>query len=381
MSEALPNSPPRPHDEPSRPSRKVAWTYAVVALVFAGAGAAAWVVRPWEKASASAPGPAPGGPAESIVVDGVELAPRPIELTVPVVGTLVANESVPIASELSRRVVQVLATDGARVKKGDLLFKLDDADLHAQAKELQVRKKLLEVNKARQKRLFDDGLSSQADYEKASADLELVDAELGSLAVTISRTSIRAPFDGRLGLRNVSAGAMVSPTTPLVTLNDDARIKIDFSLPERYATFVSVGRKFTFKVAGSDGARDAELAAVEPSVDATSRSLKVRGVTDNANGDLLAGSFVTIDFPLESHAGGLMVPALAVIPSLGGHGVWVARDGKSILVDVELGVRTDAEVEVRSEGEGGIHVGDVVLTTNLLRLRPGGPVTLGTVTK
>jgi membrane fusion protein (multidrug efflux system) len=356
----------------------------IVSFVLLTLALGAWFFKPWERFTrATGAGAPPGASASSapaqapIVVDGVEATPRPMKVTVPAVGALAANESVPIAAELQRRVVRVLAQDGARVKKGDLLFKLDDSDLLAQARELQVRRKLLVENDARQRKLHAEGLSSASDYERAKAELELLDAQVGSLSVTIGRTSVRAPFDGRLGLRNVSEGALVSPNTTLITLQDDSKVKVDFTLPERYASFVSVGRTFSFRVAGKADAVEAKVSAVEPTVDAESRSLRVRGLTENAKGDLMVGGFVTVEYPLESQAGGLLVPAIAIVPSLGGHAVWVAKDGKAALVDVELGVRTQNEVQLIS----GVQQGDFVITTNLLRLRPGAPIQLGKVQK
>lgn len=345
---------------------------AVAAVVFRltpGLGSAAVA-----SASVSA-SPSAKPAAEVVVVDGVKLKGRPVALKTSAVGALVPNEAVAIAPELSRRVVKAYPKDGARVKKGELLFKLDDADLGAQLAELSVRKKLAADTEARQKKLRAEGLSTEADYERARNDVELIAAQMASLGVTISRTSIRAPFDGRLGLRMVSEGAMVTPQTTLVTLQDDSTLKLDFSLPERHASLVQVGAAFKFRVEGRPGEVEAKVVAVQPDVDASTRSVRVRGITPNAEGKLMPGSFVKVEFPLSQADGGLMVPTVAVIPSLGGHGVWRFADGKPELVDVELGVRTDTEVQLVR----GVSEGDVVLVTNLLRIRPGAAVKLGKV--
>ncbi|NUO53458.1 MAG: efflux RND transporter periplasmic adaptor subunit [Polyangiaceae bacterium] len=324
----------------------------------------------------SASGAASGKPAAEVVLaNGVKVKGKPVALKTTAVGTLVANESVEIASELSRRVVKVYAKDGVRAKKGEVLFKLDDADLAAQLAELSVKKKLAADVEARQKKLRAEGLSTEADYERARTDLELVGAQIASLGVTISRTSIRAPFDGRLGLRAVSEGAMVTPQTTLVTLQDDASLKVDFTLPERYGPLVKQGAAFSFRVEGQPDLVEAKVVAVEPQVDSETRSVRVRGLTDNTAGKLMPGSFVNVEFPLSQETGGLLVPTEAVVPSLGGHGVYRLTDGKAELVVVELGVRMPAEVQITR----GLAEGDVVLTSNILRLRPGIPVKLGTV--
>jgi membrane fusion protein (multidrug efflux system) len=325
-------------------------------------------------ASASAGrGPDP----EVVTADGVKLKGRAVALKTTAVGTLVPNESVAIAPELTRRVVKVNAVDGVRVKKGDLLFKLDDADIAAQLAELTVKKKLAADTEARQKKLRAEGLSSETEYERAKSEVALIGAQIASLGVTLSRTSIRAPFDGKLGLRQVSEGAMVTPQTTLVTLQDDAALKVDFTLPERHAPLVQQGSTFSFTVEGRSEPLEAKVAAVQPEVVSESRSVRVRGMVPNADGKLLPGSFVKVEFPLSKSDGGLLVPSFAVIPSLGGHGVYRFADGKAELVEVELGVRTDAEVQLVR----GVAEGDVILVTNLLRLRPGAPVKLGKVTE
>ena len=362
---------------------KKAVTLSALGLAGVAVVVAAVAFRVIPVGNAAGKGPGPGGPAsagkgpapEVVTADGVKLKGRSVALKTTAVGTLVANESVAIAPELTRRVVKVQAVDGARVKKGDLLFKLDDADIGAQLAELTVKKKLAADTEARQKKLRAEGLSSETEYERAKSEVELIAAQIASLGVTLSRTSIRAPFDGKLGLRQVSEGAMVTPQTTLVTLQDDAALKVDFTLPERHASLVQQGSTFSFTVEGQAEPLQAKVVAVQPEVVAETRSVRVRGAVPNADGKLMPGSFVKVEFPLSTSEGGLMVPTFAVIPSLGGHGVYRFADGKAELVEVELGVRTDAEVQlVRGVGEG-----DVILVTNLLRLRPGGPVKLGKV--
>lgn len=351
----------------------------LVAAAVLAAGGALTRLRPWEHAAKASPAAASAsasaGAPEVVVADAVKVGKREMATIVPAPGTLVPNESVAITSELSRRITKVFAKDGARVKKGDVLFKLDDLDLGAELNELTVKKKLAADVEARQKKLRAEGLSSEADYEKAKSDVALITAQISSLSVTMSRTSIRAPFAGLLGLRQVSEGAMVSPSTTLVTLTDDTSLKVDVLLPERYAPLVQQDASFTFHVEGLDTPFEAKIVAVEPAVLADTRSVKVRGLTDNTAGKLRPGAFVNVDFPLSKRADALLIPTVSVIPSLGGHSVYRVVDGKVEQVEVELGVRTPTEIEITK----GLSPGDVVLVTNLLRVRPGSPVKLGKV--
>jgi membrane fusion protein (multidrug efflux system) len=305
-----------------------------------------------------------------VAVDVIAIAPRAVDLAVTATGTLLANETVVIAPELARRLVRVHAKDGARVMKGELLFELDARDLVAQRGELEVRRRLVTDVEARQRKLHADGLASEADLVRAKAELDTVNAQLASLDVTIARTRIVAPFDGRLGLRLVSEGAMVGPEARLVTLTDDARVKLDVQLPERYAPMLHEGQSITFHVDGVEGERTAELVAIEPSIEASTRSVRARAIADNGDGKLHPGSFANVRVPLRREEGGLLVPSVAVVPSLGGHAVWCERDGKAALVEVELGVRTEHDVQIVK----GLAPGDRVAISNILRLRAGSPV-------
>jgi membrane fusion protein (multidrug efflux system) len=285
------------------------------------------------------------------------------------VGTLAANESVNVVAELSRRLVAVRVAEGTEVEKGDLLFELDDADLRARLAELEVRRDLAARTEERQRALlaYDKKALSQQAYDQAVAELKMVEAEILSLRVTLAKTEIRAPFRARVGLRRVSEGAWITPETLLTTLQDTSRIKIDFTLPERYAGAIAIGQAFRFRVDGRSDDFEGRVAAIEPAIDAPTRSLLVRGVTENPSGTLLPGAFASVEVPVEQAEAGILVPAQAIVPSASGHAVYVLRGGRADLQEVEIGMRTQDAVEIRR----GLASGDTVLTTNLLRLRPG----------
>jgi membrane fusion protein (multidrug efflux system) len=288
------------------------------------------------------------------------------------VGTLAANESVDVVPELSRRLVSVDVAEGSEVEAGQRLFQLDDADLRAQLAQLEARRKLAARTEQRQRALLEyekKALSQQA-YDQAVADLEAIEAEIAALRVTLAKTEIRAPFRARVGLRRVSEGAWVTPETLLTTLQDTSRIKVDFSLPERYAGAVGIEQPFTFRVAGRGDDFAGHVIAIEPGIDPATRSVRVRGITDNPEGALAPGAFVSLEVPLDQVGEGILVPAQAVVPSATGHAVYVLRDARAELREVEIGLRTRDAVEVVR----GLEPGEIVLTTNLLRLRAGARV-------
>jgi membrane fusion protein (multidrug efflux system) len=296
----------------------------------------------------------------------------PIRDTVQTVGTLAANEAVDLVAELSRRLVAVHVAEGTEVEAGALLFKLDDADLKAELAQLEVRRNLAARTVERQRALlqYDKKALSQQAYDQAVAELQTVEAEIAALRVTLAKTEIRAPFHARVGLRRVSEGAWITPATLLTTLQDTSRIKIDFALPERHAGAIAIGQPFHFRVAGRSEDFTGQVVALESAIDAPTRSLLVRGVSDNPGGFLHPGAFATVTVALEQRAAGILVPAQAIVPSVTGHGVYVARDGVADLQEVEIGLRTRDAVEILR----GLAPGDTVLTSNLLRLRPGMPV-------
>src|SRR5690606_29005244 len=207
---------------------------------------------------------------------------------------------------------------------------------------------------------------SQQGFDLAAAEVEILEAQKNATTVELEKTRIRAPFSGRVGVRQVSEGAYVSPATTLITLQDVSSIQVDFPVPERYAPDVKQGQKFTFTVAGMSRSFEGEVTVIEPTIDASTRSLQVRGVCAEPGG-LLPGGFAEVTLMLDGMSQGLLIPSQALVPSPRGQGVYVIKDGKADLVPVDIGVRTPDQVQILR----GLDEGDVIAVTNLLRLRPG----------
>lgn len=336
------------------------------ALLFTGKTASIFAKS---TASASA---GPAAPAAELPVRVRKAVKKPLSMKVPTNGTLRSNESVEIAAEVSRRLVKVHIKDGDRVKKGQMLFELDRADLIARSTEGVVRQKALGVTEERQRKLLGEGLLSKADYDKAKSELDLASAQLSIVSAELARTKIVAPFDGKLGILQVSEGAMVGPTTPLITLEDDSRMKIDFSVPERFSPHLAVGAKFSFVVEGG-APLVGSVVAIEPKLDERTRSIRLRGLSeaiDAKHPTLYAGQYVSVELTIESNAEVMLIPAEVVVPSLGGHTIFVVQDGVVKPRSVELGIRTDTEVGISK----GLEAGELVAISNLLKLRPNAKV-------
>jgi membrane fusion protein (multidrug efflux system) len=286
--------------------------------------------------------------------------------TVDTVGTLRANEAVALAPELSRRLTGIQFEEGAEVAKDEVLFRLDDADLRASLTELEARIRLASANRDRAAGLLPNRAISQQEFDLAAAEVEILEAQKAANEVELAKTLIRAPFTGRTGVRQVSLGAYVTPATTLVTVQDFSAIKIDFTLPERYSSEVRPGQVFSFTVAGKSAAFAGEVTVIEPTVDALTRSLLVRGLCREPGG-LLPGGFADVTLTLDGTTEGFMVPSQAIVPSPRGQGVFVIADGKALLRPVEVGLRTADQVQVLR----GLEEGEAVAVSNLLRMRPG----------
>ncbi len=308
---------------------------------------------------------------QTITVEGFVLKSEVLDNDIRSIGNIKANEEAEIRSEISRKIRGIYFKEGTYVSRGQTLFKLDSDDLTAKLRRQQIDEKLAISKLEREKQLIEKGLTSQEEYDVMESTLEQIRAELAITRIDISKTYVRAPFSGIIGLRNVSSGAYVTPQTVLTTMQDVSKVKIDFSIPERYIYLFQKGQKIKFKVEGLDGEFEAEVYAYEPKVENNTRSLVLRAITNNEGRKLMPGTFANVTFLISENKDAIMIPTEALIPKLKGQSVYVVRDGKAVLTEVEIGVRTESLIEIRSDQ---IKAGDTVVTTNILRLRDKAPV-------
>ncbi len=314
------------------------------------------------------PGRTSGGSGE-LSVRTVVVVPQWLEETARAVGTLSANEEVEIKSERSGKIQKIYFREGSAVKAGDILVKIDDAELSAQLARAEQRRKLAEQLEERQKVLLEKGGVSREEYDRILTELNTLKAEEQLIRVQVEKTEIKAPFDGTIGLRYGSEGSFVTSSDRLATLQDLGLLKIDFSIPEKYARQVKPGDKIVFTVAGSERKFSGTVFAVEPKVDPTTRTLPVRAKASNVNRSLVPGGFANVELVLRQE-NAILLPTGAVIPDIKGHKVFLYKGGKAEPRDVQVGLRTADELEIAS----GLSSGDTVITTGLLQLRPGAAV-------
>jgi membrane fusion protein (multidrug efflux system) len=316
-------------------------------------------------AASTAIAAAPGIPADVHVV-----APGAVKQLIEIAGTLAANQEVSISSELTKKVVSVPVKEGHWVAKGALLFQLDDADLQAQMERLRQQEKLAALNEARLKDLIAHDAASQQDYDQAATNLAVLKAEIRQLETTIDKTRIRAPFSGKIGIIRTYPGALVSPNAPLTTIVDDAQIKVEFSVPEKYANLVNAGSRQSFTVEGDSTQYNASVISKQSFVDQATRTLLVRAIAANPGGKLVTGQSAHLAIALHTTNDALQIPSQSLMPSSQGYSVFLLRNGKAQVTPVAVGQRDAERVQITK----GIQAGDTVIVSNQLRLSPGADV-------
>lgn len=290
-------------------------------------------------------------------------------------GDLIPDEEVDLSFETSGKITDINFTEGSTVQKGQLLAKINDRPLQAQLKKLQAQLKLAEDRVFRQNALLVKDAVSKEAYEQVKTDLASLNADIDLIKANIQQTELRAPFDGIIGLRQVSVGSYASPTTIVAKLTKISPLKINFSVPERYAKEIKKGTRLTFSLDGYLKDFDATVYATESKVDPASRTLSVRALYPNTGTKLLPGRFASIKIKMHEIPNAIAIPSEAIVPEMGKSKVYLYKNGKSMPVEVKTGLRTDTQVQIIN----GLHVGDTIITSGTLQLRTGLNITLDNI--
>ena len=303
-------------------------------------------------------------------VSGVVTRLEPFDNVVLSSGTVLASESVDLAAEAPGTVESILFREGAHVNKGNLLVKIKHDDLLAQLKKTEVQIQLAADQAERQKRLFESNNTSKEQYDIAVGSFSALKADRDNLIASIRKREIRAPFDGVIGLRYVSEGSYVSPTTRIASIQKINPLKVDFAIPEKYAGKVSVGDVVKLSSDETNQQFNGKVYAVEPEIEPTTRTVQLRALCDNTGERIFPGGYVHVELRLKQPGGAMMIPTQAIIPVLKGQTVFVRKNGVVAAVSVKTGIRTPSSVQIIE----GLASGDTVITTGILQLRPGMPV-------
>lgn len=285
-------------------------------------------------------------------------------------GSIEANEQVEIHSEVSGIVEGIYFTEGTYVNKGQVLFKVNDVELRAQLKQAQTREGLAGENERRAKLLLQKEAISQEEFDVANADYASMKAQTQLIKAQIAKTSVKAPFSGKIGLRSISPGTYITPTVLVAKLVNTGKLKITFSIPEKYASQVKSGSVIDFTVSGSDKIYTAKIYAIEPEVEVATRTLKIRSIADNIDGKLFPGTFADVKLPLSIIKDAIVVPSEAIVPIQDGKKVYIANMGKAKEVMVDATTRTDASILILS----GLKADDTLITSGVMSLKNEAPI-------
>lgn len=290
-------------------------------------------------------------------------------------GSTLPDEEVDLSFETSGKVVEIYFEEGSHVKKGDLLAKINDKPLQAELKKLEAQIPLAKDRVYRQRTLLARDAVSQEAFEQVSTEYEKLMADIDLVKANIAQTELRAPFDGIIGLREVSEGAYASPTVRIATLTKIKPIKIDFSIPESYSSEVKKGTRIVFRIEGPTGLMEdhaATVYAVESKVDADTRTLKVRAIYPNERESIVPGRYTSVEITRREIKDAIAIPSEALIPEMGKNRVYLYKSGKAEPVDVATGLRTESHIQVLE----GLSAGDTLIISGVMQLRTGIPVTI-----
>jgi membrane fusion protein (multidrug efflux system) len=285
-------------------------------------------------------------------------------------GTLLPNEKVELRNEVSGRVTGIYFEEGTEVKQGTLLLKINDQDLQAQINKNSVQEKMARDEEYRKRQLLEIKAISQEEYDIVANTLQSVKAERQLLDAQIAKTQIFAPLSGKIGLRNVSPGSFIPSNTLIATLQQIDPIKIEFSVPEKYAQLIKKGMPISFSMDYTQEPFSGKVYALESGVDEATRTVKVRATCTNPKRLLVPGTFARISVLLEELPEAIKIPSETMVGDISGNKVFLIRNGKAVPVPVFAGIRTEKDVQIIQ----GLQPGDSLITTGLLQINDGTPV-------
>lgn len=311
-----------------------------------------------------------GGPPPTPVEVAVAFQDTVVD-AISATGQIEAFQSIELRPEVEGRIVSILVREGALVRRGTPLFKVDDAELVAQVARLEAQRDLARQALARTQQLIEEGAAAQADLEEAEARARSTQADLDLTAVRLERTVVRAPFGGIVGARLVSLGDYVTSNRSLVTLQTVDPQRAVFDVPERYADALAVGQQVEFRVAAyPDRVFTGTVDFVDPVVRLPGRTISVKSIAPNADRSLQSGMFIEARLSTEVRPEAVVIPEDAVLPLQDQTFVWVIVEGSATRREVQLGVRTPGFVEINA----GVEAGEQVVVGGLERLFEGAPV-------
>ena len=313
------------------------------------------------------------GASGPTTVDVIIAKAEKIADKVEVNGTVVANEFAELRPEVSGLLTFLDVPEGKTVQKGTVIARINSADLEAQVNRSKVQLELAATTESRLKKLLDISGVNQADYDLAINNVNILKADIAYTQALIQKTIVKAPFTGVIGLRKVSAGSFVTPTSVIATMQQLSQLRIDFTVPEVYQKYVAKGSNVQVLLdQNTTKMQSARIIALEPQVNQSTRNITVRAVLNS--GSTSPGSFVKV-YLSASDKTSILVPANSIIPEAKSKKVVIVKNGKAAFTNVETGARQSDFVEITN----GLNAGDSVVVSGVLFVRPDAPVKVRSV--
>jgi len=329
-----------------------------------------------EISNAPAPRQGPGGGRNAPLNVTVKIIqPENLVDVIHPIGSLIPDEEVDLIFEASGKITNIYFKEGTAVKKGDLLAKVNDKPLQAELSKLEAQIPLAKDRVSRQKALLEKDAVSKEAYEQVTTELEKLYADIDLAKARIAQTELRAPFDGIIGLRQVSEGSYASPTTIIASLTKIIPLKIEFSVNERNIDLIRRGTHIFFTVPPGLEKYTAQVYAVESRVDLKTRTLKARATYSNPNGRLTPGRTARIEIKSHDIVNALTVPNEAVIAEMGRDIAYLYSEGKARQIEIQKGLRTASDMQILR----GLRAGDTLIVTGVMQLRDGLPIKIDNI--
>lgn len=285
-------------------------------------------------------------------------------------GSLLPQDEIAIAPEISGRIKRLFVNEGSFVHKGSVLVKLEDAELQAQLSKVKALIDLAEINAKREKELLKGGGTSAELLERADNTVITLQSDFQMLKAAIAKTEIKAPFSGTIGLKEVSEGSFVSPGTKISHLVNSSPIRIECSIPEKYTSLIKKNMKIQFHVYGNEQSLEAKISAINPMIDPISRTTKIIALYSNKKEECKPGAFADIEIPLSVEEKAIIIPNEAIVPDIRGLRVFLLKQGKAKPKPIEAGMRTASSLEIIK----GLNIGDTVLVAGASLMKAGSKV-------
>lgn len=287
-----------------------------------------------------------------------------------IAGTLDANEQAEIHSEVSGIIKSIGFQEGVIVQQGQVLLRIVDNDLQAQLNQAIAKEDLAQKTEIRNKTLLEKEVISKEEYDIVYANWQTAKAQTQLIKAQIAKTVVTAPFSGKVGLRNVSPGSYITPASVITKIVKSNPLKLTFSIPEKYASKIGLNSIVNFKVTGLNDNFKARIYAIEPEIDMTSRTIKIRALVQENNPKLTAGMFAEVTLAINVEEKSVLVPTEAIVPMEYGKKIFIVKQGKATEQKVETFNRTDKDAVILS----GVKEGDTIIVSGVMSLKDKMPV-------